>query len=80
MPDFAEIANVKVDRAGMISLNGRPVTLEELKRELARLKEIGGAVWYAREHPEEDPPAAALAVIAAIIEARLPVRLLEEER
>ena len=60
MAEFAEIAKVKVNRAGAIILNG--------------------AVWYAREQPDEDPPAAAMTVIQAIIEAQLPVKLLEEDR
>ena len=54
--------------------------MEGLRRELSRLKQVKGAVWYTREHPDEDPPAAAMAVIQAIIEVQLPVKLLEEER
>jgi hypothetical protein len=75
--EFAEIAKVKVDQAGTIYLTGKTVTMEELKQEFARLKQANGAVWYYRENPQGEPPAQATAVIKAIIEAKLPVRLLE---
>ena len=77
--EFGEIAKVKVDRAGRIYLNGRIVTLEKLKRELSRLHKVNGAVWYHRENPHQDPPPEALAVLEAIIDARLPVKLLEKD-
>ena len=77
--EVGEIAKVKVDRAGRIYLNGRIVTLENLKRELSRLHKVNGAVWYHRENPHQDPPPEALAVLQAIIDARLPVKLLEKD-
>jgi hypothetical protein len=76
---IGEIAKVKVDRAGRIYINGRIVTLEDLKREFSRLHKINGAVWYHRENPHQDPPPEALAVLQAIIDARLPVKLLEKD-
>lgn len=76
---FGEIAKVKVDRAGRIYLNGRIVTLEDLKRELSRLYKVNGAVWYHRENPHQDPSPEALTVLQAIIDARLPVKLLEKD-
>lgn len=77
--EATEIAKVKVTRAGMIYLNGKLVALEELKREFARLKQASGAVWYYRENPQGEPPPQAMAVVEAIVEAQLPVRLLEED-
>jgi hypothetical protein len=77
--EVGEIAKVKVDRAGRIYLNGRIVTLENLKRDLSRLHKVNGAVWYHRENPHQDPPPEALAVLQAIIDARLPVKLLEKD-
>lgn len=74
---LGEIAKVKVDRAGRIYLNGGIVSLEALKREFSRLQKVNGAVWYHRENPHQDPPPEALAVLQAIIDARLPVKLLE---
>ena len=77
--EFGEVAKVKVDRAGRIYLNGRIVTLENLKRELSRLHKVNGAVWYHRQNPHQDPPPEALAVLQAIINARLPVKLLQKD-
>ena len=79
VPEFAEIAKVKVDQAGTMYLNGKTVTIEELKQEFARLKQANGAVWYYRENPQGEPPAQAMAVIQAVIDAKLPVRLLEKD-
>jgi len=76
---FGEIAKVKVDRAGRIYLNGRITSLESLKREFSHLRKVNGAVWYHRENPHQDPPPEALAVLQAIIDARLPVKLLEKD-
>jgi len=70
---------VKVDQARTIYLNGKTVTIEELKQEFAWLKQANGAVWYYRENPKGEPPAQAMAVIQAIIDAKLPVRLLEKD-
>jgi biopolymer transport protein ExbD len=79
LEEFAAIARVKVDRAGTIFLNGRPVSLEELREEFSRLKGAHGAVWYTRDDPAGEPPPQALKVIDAIIEARLPVKLVADD-
>ena len=74
---FAEISKVRVDRTGTIYLNGKIVTIEGLQQELSRLKQGNGAVWYYRENPQGEPPPQAMAVIQAIVDAHLPVRLTE---
>ena len=76
---FGEISKVKIDRAGTIYLNGKTVTIEELKKEFARLGQADGAVWYYRENQRGEPPPQAMAVIQAIIDAHLPVRLMERD-
>jgi hypothetical protein len=76
---LGEIAKVKVDRAGRIYLNGRITSLESLKREFSRLRKVDGAVWYHRENRGQEPPPETLAVLQAIIDARLPVKLLEKD-
>ncbi len=73
------IAKVKVDRAGRIYLNGRQTTIETLRKELARLAASNGVVWYHREDRAGEPPPAAMAVIKAITDARVPVKLMEED-
>jgi hypothetical protein len=67
------VAHFKVDARGGYFLNGKRVSLRKLKKECVRLEKIGGFVFYYREHPGEDPPRKAGAVIAAICEARLPL-------
>jgi hypothetical protein len=67
------VAHFKVDMQGGYFLNGKPMSLEGVKKECARLGQIGGFVFYYRENPEEEPPEDAEAVIDAIAEARLPL-------
>ncbi|HEV2764326.1 MAG TPA: ankyrin repeat domain-containing protein [Pyrinomonadaceae bacterium] len=72
------VAMVRVNTKGMVSLNGKNVTLGELKAEFVRLKKSGGVVWYYRENPEaEEPPPQALQVIKLVTQAELPIVLLE---
>ena len=66
------MAHFKVDPQGGYFLNGKRVSLEEVKTECVRLQKIAGLVLYYRENPKEDPPREAAAVIAAICEAGLP--------
>jgi hypothetical protein len=67
------VAHLKVDPWGCIFLNGKRVSLEEVKEELARLKGIGGVVFYYRDNPAEAPPPVSTALVAAVCEARLPL-------
>jgi biopolymer transport protein ExbD len=69
------LARVKVTRKGQIFLNDQPVTPHQLKRSFAELKQQEGAVLYYREDPEGEPPAEAMAVVQAVIDARLAIRL-----
>jgi hypothetical protein len=74
-PD-ANVAKVAVSRAGVITLNGREATINEVRDALAKLAASKGVVWYYREAAdEEEPHPNAMLVISAIVEARLPVSL-----
>jgi hypothetical protein len=68
------VAKVSVAQDGAIALDGRAVTLGELRDALRELAAWKGEVWYWRANPTEDPPPAALDVMQAILDARLPVR------
>jgi hypothetical protein len=76
---FPVYAKVKVDKTGEIFLDGKNVTLDELKPELAKLRRAHGAVRYHREDPGGQPDARQLAaikaVMAAIIAEKLPKKL-----
>lgn len=73
-----EIANVHVTAAGVITLNQREVSLDQLKQEFARLAAAGGTVRYSRENPTADPHPNAMEVIKAVIAAGLPIQMLEQ--
>jgi len=68
------VAKVSVSESGAITVDGRTVSLPELRVALHSLAEWKGEVWYYRPNPAGDPPPGAMAVIEAILEARLPVR------
>jgi hypothetical protein len=60
-----------------LTLDGAPVTLEQLKLKLAEHRKRSGVVWYYREAStsDGDPPPQALEVIQLIIDNKLPVSL-----
>ena len=78
-PEPTAIAKVKVDRSGTIFLDGTEVTVDELREAFARLKEEGGAVWYHREDPQREPTPEVIAVIEAVVDDQLPIRLMDED-
>jgi hypothetical protein len=58
---------------GRITVDGAPSTLDSLQVSLKRLAEQKGVVWYYREAGQAPPEASA--IIKAVIENRLPIRL-----
>jgi biopolymer transport protein ExbD len=78
-PEYSEIAKIKVDQAGTIYLNGNSVSIQELKHEFKRLKQVNGAVWYYRDNPQGEPHPKAVEVIKAVVDEKLPVRLMERD-
>jgi biopolymer transport protein ExbD len=78
-PHFDKIAKVKVTKTGYIYLDGKAVSLDQLKQEFAGLKAAKGAVLYFREDPQGEPHPNAMAVIKAITDVKLPVQLVEKD-
>jgi hypothetical protein len=60
---------------GRITVDGAPATLDSLQVSLKRLAEQKGVVWYYREAGQGEAPPEASAIIKAVIENRLPIRL-----
>lgn len=72
-----EILPVHVTAAGVIKANDREVSLEDLKKEFARLAAAGGSVLYTRDNPSGDPHPNAMKVMEAVAEANLPLLMPE---
>ena len=72
------VLKLKVDRHGKLFADGKGVTLDELQKKLATLKQKGGVVWYHREAGHTDAPPEAMQAIQAITAAKIPVRLSKE--
>jgi biopolymer transport protein ExbD len=75
--DAELVIKVYVDDQGQIFVNGKQTTLPGLKEELQRAATRGATVAYSRANPSGDPPPHAMDVMQSIVEAGLPVRLLE---
>jgi hypothetical protein len=73
------IAKVRVYRNGKITLDGRQVTMDEIRKGFSGLKKKNGVVWYFREAAEQEPHPNATLVVQAIIDAKLPVSMSNKE-
>jgi hypothetical protein len=73
------IAKVRAYRNGKITLNGREVTMEEMRKGFSDLKKKNGVVWYFREAAEQEPHSNATLVVKEIIDAKLPVSMSNKE-
>jgi hypothetical protein len=69
-----EVANVRVSADGKVFFNQRVVTLDELRGEFQRLKQIHGGVWLSDESSSGASRQLRLVVKKAIVEAGLPMR------
>ena len=69
------VAKVGAYEDGRITLNGRAVSIEEIRGAFAELSRNGGAVWYYREAADSEPHPNAMLVVEAIVNARLPVSM-----
>jgi hypothetical protein len=71
-----QVVKIKVDQAGEIYVDRRHVTLEELRQELAKLRQSGGGIWYNLEDPSHPQ---ARAVQKDIIDSHLPIKITREK-
>jgi len=60
---------------GRINADGSPATIGSLKESFKKLAKENGEVWYYREAANREPPAQAMQVMQAVVEAGLPIRL-----
>jgi hypothetical protein len=67
---------VFIRKSGEVTLDGKQVTLDEVKTAFASLAQRKGLVLYARESPAEyEPHPNAMQVINLVTERGLPIRL-----
>lgn len=74
-PASAAQLQVKVDRTGRLFLNGKVASLDDLKQELAGLKEAGGSVRFFHDNPTGETNAQSLEALRAIASAKVPLRI-----
>ncbi|HWS90580.1 MAG TPA: hypothetical protein VN282_26670 [Pyrinomonadaceae bacterium] len=78
-PKFDKVVSIKVTKDGRVFYNKRPVSVDELGDELKKLDNKDTAVCYYREAGAEEPPPVYKEVIRKVTDARLAVKLSEEE-
>ena len=71
----AEPLAIYVAQSGQITIGESVVTLEEAQQQIAALAGTSTVIRYSRANPGGDPPPNAMEIIAAIIEAELPVQM-----
>ena len=69
------IAKVKVDELGQIYLDKKPISLDALTEDLARLKKVNGVVWYYRLSQSQAAEASGMSIVKKVAEYKLAVRL-----
>lgn len=69
-----EVARVRVSAEGKVFFNDRVVTINELRGEFQRLKQIDGGVWLFDESSSGASKQLGEQVRKTIIEAELPIR------
>ena len=83
-PDSTKSLYVHLARDGGIYLirgdTGKDawVTRDHLVEELDRVKALGGLLLYSRDDPDRDPPKIVFDTFQSIVDAALPMQLLEE--
>jgi hypothetical protein len=78
-PAGQAVAKVRVYTDGRVTLDGKPVTTDELKAAFAELKSRNGVVWYFREQGAGAFHPTARRVMEAVMQARLPISLSDRE-
>jgi biopolymer transport protein ExbD len=71
----APVMKVAVYADGRILADGHEVSLQQLREAFAQLSKAHGTVLYYREAPQSEPHPNAMAVVQAVVEARLPISL-----
>ncbi len=78
-PGEPPVVKVKIHKGGEVSLDGQRVSLDDLREQLKKHKEVNGVVWYYPESADAKAQETGEAVIKIIIELKLPVRLMENK-
>jgi hypothetical protein len=73
--DESNVAKVKVLGTGTILLDDKQVTIDEIRAAFTKLKGNNGVVWYYRENAAGEPPSQAMAVMQAVVDTKLPIKL-----
>lgn len=73
------IGKVRVYRSGKMTLDGRQVKIDEMRKGLSDLKKNNGVVWYFGEAGEQEPHPNGPLVLQAIMDNKLPVSMSNKE-
>jgi|KBSSwiStaDraftv2_1062776.scaffolds.fasta_scaffold41933_2 biopolymer transport protein ExbD len=69
------VVKVYVTNSGLITADGKNISLNNLDTTLKNLKANNGIVYYSRDNAAEDPPKESMQVMELIVKYSLPVKL-----
>ena len=69
------VVKVYVTNSGLITADGKNISLNNLDTTLKNLKANNGIVYYSRDNAAEDPPEESMQVMELIVKYSLPVKL-----
>lgn len=72
-----EMVAVHVTSNGVITMNGRTVSRDELRQEFRRLASAGGKVLYSRDDPTRAPHPNAMKVMETVVETNVTLLMAE---
>lgn len=70
----SNVIKVYLEASGNILADGKPTSVSELDSSFLKLATRGGTVYYARDNPQDDPPAVYLEVVDLVFQHGLPIR------
>jgi hypothetical protein len=77
------IIKINITNEGIIEINRKPSSFEELLSALDELKKANGSIWYSRENPNSNPNEQLNSIIEKvlneIVKRQLPIKLNEEQ-
>ena len=70
---------IYIDETGVVKMNGRVVTIDELNDQLKQLDKEDALIYYSRANIEENPHENAMLVIALISKYDYPISFFTDE-
>jgi biopolymer transport protein ExbD len=75
----SNVIKVYIDKTGLITANGNPVSLTTLDSSFSNLKKRNGTVYYSRDNTQATVPDESIKVIDLVTKYRLPIKFYKDK-